>query len=387
MVGYAVSLECSQCGAAYPLDGPVGVCPCGGPLLTRYDLDKLRRDVSPDRFRQREWSMFRCREWLPVDPAEAPVTLGEGMTPLLPAPRLAAAVGVAHVWVKDEGVNPTGTFKARGAALGVTRLKQLGHRSIVIPTAGNAGGAWAAYGARAGLRTVVVMPKRAPEVNKVEVTAAGGELHLVDGTIADAAQTAARLGDQEGLYDVATLKEPFRIEGKKTMGIEIAEQLGWQLPSAIVCPTGGGVGLIAIWKAFQELQQVGWLSGPLPKMVAVQAAGCAPIVRAVEASEAASTFWHGAETVAAGLCVPKARGDRLVLRAIQESGGTAAAVTDDEIVAAMRLAFRHEGICCCPEGAAAVAAAAKLRRIGWLSPDDSVVVLNTGTGLKYPYLL
>lgn len=387
MAGYAVALKCSQCGKAYPVDGPVAVCPCGGPLLTRYDLDALRRDVSPDRFLRRDWTMFRCREWLPLRPTDSPITLGEGMTPLLPAPRLAAAADVASVWVKDEGVNPTGTFKARGAALGVTRLKQLGHRGIVIPTAGNAGGAWAAYGARGGLRTVVVMPKSAPAVNKAEVTAAGAELHLVDGTIADAAQTAARLRDQEDLYDVSTLKEPFRIEGKKTMGIEIAEQMGWSLPSAVLCPTGGGVGLIAIWKAFQELHKAGWVPGPLPKMVAVQAVGCAPIVRAVEAQHDEVTFWDGAATAATGLCVPKPLGGRLVLNAIKESGGTAVAVADDDIVAAMGLALREEGICPSPEGAAAAAAVRKLRERGWLSPYDTVVVLNTGSGLKYPHLL
>jgi len=331
--------------------------------------------------------MFRYRELLPLTEKSEPVTLGEGFTPLLPAPRFGAHAGLRNLWIKDEGVNPTGTFKARGAALGFTRLKELGARAVVIPTAGNAGGAWATYGARAGIPTVVYMPAIAPEINKAEVRMAGGELHVVDGLISDAGRLALQAAREKGYFDASTLKEPFRVEGKKTMGLEIAEQPGWRLPAAVLYPTGGGVGLIAMWKAFRELKELGWVEGPLPKMISVQAEGCAPVVRAWQEGQPESTFWEGAATVASGLCVPKPLGDRLTLQAVRESGGVAVSVSDADIVNAMKTLGRLEGIVASPEGAAAAAATITLRQQGVLGEDDLVVVLNTGSGLKYPHLM
>lgn len=386
-MGYAVDLQCSRCQQTYPIDQLIGMCPCGGPLVTRYDLDRLRREVTPSIFGQRPPTMFRYRELLPLTDGSEPVTLGEGFTPLLPAPRFGAQAGLRNLWIKDEGVNPTGTFKARGAALGFTRLKELGANAVVLPTAGNAGGAWATYGARAGMSTVVYMPAIAPEINKAEVRLAGGELHVVDGLISDAGRLAMQAAKEKGYFDASTLKEPFRVEGKKTMGLEIAEQLGWRLPSAVLYPTGGGVGLIAMWKAFRELKELGWVEGPLPKMIVVQAEGCAPVVRAWQEGEPESTFWEGAATVASGLCVPKPLGDRLTLQAVRESGGVAIVVSDADIVNTMKSLGRLEGIVASPEGASAAAATVALRQQGVLGEDDLVVVLNTGSGLKYPHLV
>jgi threonine synthase len=348
-------------------------------------LDAVRSAVRPEDLAGRHETLWRYHELLPVrDPANI-VTFGEAMTPLLPLPRLAARVGVRELWMKDDGQLPTGTFKARGAAVGVSRAAELGIRSVAMPTNGNAGAAWAAYCARAGMRSLIVMPVDAPAVNRAECAVVGAELHLVDGLISDAGRlVAAAVKADDNLFDASTLKEPYRIEGKKTIGLEIAEQLGWSLPDVIMCPTGGGVGLIAVYKALQELRELGWIEGAFPRMVAVQAAGCAPIVTAFNEGARESVAWPDAKTVAFGVTVPKPLGDFLVLDAVYATGGTAVAVSDEDILAAEREAAQVEGTFACPEGAACFAAARHLVESGWLSASESVVVLNTGTGVKYP---
>jgi len=357
-------------------------------LLARYDLDGVAASVTRDDLVGRPASMWRYTEFLPLDEPDQAVTLGEGWTPILPMERLGTQLGLRRLSLKDEGLNPTGTFKARGAAAGVSRARELGAHDIAMPTAGNAGGAWSAYCARAGLRMHVVMPADAPEINHLEVAATGGDLRTVDGLISDAGRIVAADVQTHGWFDASTLKEPYRIEGKKTMGLEIAEQSGWDPPDAILYPAGGGVGLIGMWKAFRELQAVGWLSSErTPRLIAVQAAGCAPIVRAWEAGEEASQFFEGAHTLAAGLRVPKALGDFIVLRAVRETGGTCIAVDDDEIIDALRRIGRAEGLLICPEGAACVAALPHLLEQGAIERDERILILNTGTGLKYPEAL
>ena len=331
----------------------------------------------------RPWSLWRYRELLPVGPSDGPVSLGERVTPLIPARRLGEALGLQQVLVKDEGTLPTGSFKARGATVGVTMARSLGLTRIALPTAGNAGGAWAAYGARAGLQVLVAMPADAPLSNQAEVTATGADLELVPGTIADAGRALSGRIAAGGYFDAATFHEPYRVEGKKTIAFELAEQLGWRWPSAIIYPTGGAVGLIGIWKAIGELQELGWTSSSPPRMVAVQAAGCAPIAAAFAAGRDHAEPALDPSTIAPGIRVPSPFADRLALRALRESRGTAVTVTDDELLAWMRLASRAEGVLFGPEGAAAVAAAHKLRESGWLGSDQEVVVLNTGSGLKH----
>ena len=382
---FLTQLDCPRCGRTHDADRLTGLCTCGSPLLARYDLGGVRSAITPAGLAARPETLWRYRELLPVrDPANI-VGFGEGMTPLLPMPRLAAEVGVRELWMKDDGQLPTGTFKARGAAVGVSRAAELGVRSVAMPTNGNAGAAWAAYCARAGLRSLIVMPVDAPEVNRAECAVVGAELHLVDGLISDACRLVAQaVASDHSMFDASTLKEPYRIEGKKTIGLEIAEQLGWSLPDVILCPVGGGVGLIAIYKALLELRELGWIDGTFPRLVAVQAAGCAPIVAAFENGAQEAREWPDAKTVAFGVTVPKPLGDFLVLDAVYATGGTAIAMSDEDILAAEREAARLEGTFACPEGAACFAAARQLARDGWLSRADSVVALNTGTGLKYP---
>ena len=380
-------LECSRCAARHDADRLQGTCACGAPLLARYDTDRVRGQVTRADLAARAPDLWRYHEMLPVTGPGQVVSLGEGMTPLLPVPRLGRALGVPRLLMKDESLIPTGTFKARGAAVGVSRAAELGAAGVAMPTNGNAGAAWAAYAARAGLASLIVMPAAAPAINRAECAVAGAELYLVDGLIGDAAAiVAAALPGRPGYADVATLREPYRLEGKKTMGYEIAEQLGWRLPDVIVYPTGGGVGIIGIHKALDEMRELGWVTGPPPRLVAVQASGCAPIVAAFASGADHSEPWPEAEarTVAFGITVPRALGDFLVLRAVRETGGTAVAVDDPDLLAAQREVARQEGSFICPEGAACVAAVGQLREAGWLSARDEVVVLNTGTGLKYP---
>jgi threonine synthase len=377
-------LECPRCGATHDATVRHGLCPaCGSPLLARYDLAAVT--ITPADVAARAPDLWRYHELLPVSGPEHVVTLGEGMTPLLPAPRLGAELGIERLMVKDEGLLPTASFKARGAAVGVARARELGATALAMPTNGNAGAAWAAYAARAGLQMAVVMPVDAPTITRTEVVATGGELTLVDGLISDAGRlVGSAVAAGAGWFDAGTLKEPYRIEGKKTMGFEIAEQLGWRMPDVIIYPTGGGVGLIGIHKALTELVGLGWLSGDLPRLVSVQSTGCAPIVRAFEAGARESQMWEDASTVAFGITVPKALGDFLVLDALYATGGTAVAVEDADLLADVVLAGRLEGLFLCPEGAATVTAARQLRAAGWIAAQDEVVLLNTGAGVLYP---
>jgi threonine synthase len=378
------ALFCPTCDRVYDARVPQNLCECGRPLLVRYGLEAAAGQVSPQAFAARPPDLRRYHELLPVTAPDNLVSLGERMTPLVPLPRVGAALGVPGLLMKDESSLPTGSFKARGAAIGVSRARELGLEGVVMPTNGNAGAAWAAYAARAGLRALVFMPIAAPRVARDECASLGASLLLVDGLIDDAGAMAGRVARQSAWFDVSTLKEPYRIEGKKTIGLELAEQLGWKLPDVIVYPTGGGVGLIGIHKGLTELRQLGLVEGGLPRMVAVQAAGCAPIVRAWEQRAAESERWSDASTVAFGINVPKALGDFLVLRAIYETGGCALAVSDDELLADVRLIARTEGHLVCPEGAATMTAARKLADAGWIEPGETVVVINTGSGSKYP---
>jgi threonine synthase len=378
-------LTCPRCDTTHDATVLQGLCTqCGSPLLARYDLSAVR--ARPADLVGRAPDLWRYHELLPVSSREHVVTLGEGMTPLLPAPELGKALGMSDLLVKDEGLLPTGSFKARGAAVGVSRARELGASRLVMPTNGNAGAAWSTYAARAGLAATVVMPVGAPTITRAETVATGGRLHLVDGLISDAGRIVgdAVANASQPWFDVSTLKEPYRIEGKKTMGLEIVEQLGWRMPDVVVYPTGGGVGLIGIHKALNELVELGWVEGPLPRLVAVQATGCAPIVRAFESGAESSQPWPDAHTVAFGINVPKALGDFIVLDALRDTGGTAVAVDDEDLLQDVRLAGRLEGMFMCPEGAATVTATRILRERGWLSSDDQTVLLNTGAGIVYP---
>jgi threonine synthase len=359
------------------------VCTCGAPLLVEYDLERVGDAIAKRDLGSREPTMWRYREFLPVRETAEIVSLGEGYTPLFAVPRLGRAAELPDLWVKDEGLNPTGTFKARGAACGISMARGLGTREVALPTAGNAGAAWACYGAVGGVRVHVAMPADAPQANQMECRLYGAEVTVVEGLISDAAH-AVEVGIRDrGWFDVSTLREPYRIEGKKTLGLEIVEQLGWEPPDAIVYPAGGGVGIIGIWRALGQLRELGWIDR-VPRLVITQAEGCAPIVRAFREGADEAEYWEGADTIAAGLRVPKALGDFLVLRAVRETGGTAVAVSDEEILDAMRALSRDAGILAAPEGAATLAAAIRLRERGDLEPSDRVVLINTGTGLKYP---
>ena len=380
---FVTHLECSRCGATYESEQLVNLCRCGAPLLVRYDLEKVKAHLGKEDLTCRKPDLWRYRELLPVREPENVVSLGEVMTPLTRLERLGAELGLSNLYMKDEGLLPTGSFKARGAAVGVSRAKELGAQAVAMPTNGNAGGAWSAYCARAGIQSIVVMPKSAPTIHRTECAVAGAKLYLVDGLISDAGAIVGRAVKDHGYYDVSTLKEPYRIEGKKTMGLEIAEQLGWKLPDVIVYPTGGGVGIIGIHKALKELQEIGWIGEKLPRLVAVQAEGCAPIVKAWRDNKPESEFWPDARTVAFGLTVPKAIGDFIVLRGLYETGGCAVAVSDEDVLKAVKDIASGEGLFICPEGAATFCAAAQLAKDGWLKPDETIVLLNTGCGLKY----
>src|SRR5690349_14795111 len=375
------SLECSSCGKTRAAEGLVGVCECGQPYLVRY------ADAPPpaarSRLADRGWTMWRYREWLPLADGEEPVTLGEGGTPLLPTPRLAAQYGFSQLWVKDESTNPTGSFKARGLAAAVTRAVPAGATALVVPTAGHAGVALAAYAARAGAAGRVYAPASTPATILSQIRTFGGDLVLVEGHIGDCGAAARAFAAETGAVDVSTLREPYRIEGKKTLGLELAEQLGWSLPDVIVYPTGGGTGLIGMSKAFDELVRAAWVSGPQPRLYSVQAGGCAPVVEAFAQGAERCTPWREPRTVAAGLRVPAPLGDRLMLRALRESGGGAVAVSDAQLAAAARELQELEGIDACPEGGAALAGTLALAAKGLIQPGERVIVFNTGAGWLY----
>ncbi len=373
-------LECSACGKKYDAATEQHLCSCGKPLLARYDLRRAAETLTLKNLISRPATLWRYAEVLPDDP---PVTLGEGMTTLVPVPRLGATMGLRRLYVKDEGLNPTGSFKARGMTAAVTRAKRLGAKTLAAPTAGNAGGALAAYAAAAGLEALIVMPADTPVANVMECQAFGAKIVKLNGLISDCGKYVAERKDREGWYDVSTLKEPYRVEGKKTMGYELWEQFGGKLPDVILYPTGGGVGLIGMCKAFDEMQEMGWIGAERPRMVAVQAEGCAPIVKAWEAQRSSSEFFQNAATLASGLRVPGPLGDFLILRMLRQTHGTALSVTDKEMLHAGKELASLEGIFAAPEGAATVIAARKLATAGWIKPGESVVLFNTGTGYKY----
>ncbi len=381
---YLAHLECSRCNEVYDASIPQGLCECGSPLLARYDMAALAASTTPATFSDRKPSLWRYHELLPVRSANAVVTLGEGMTPLLEMPRIGISLNVANLLMKDEGLLPTGTFKARGAAVGVSRAKELGVTRIAMPTNGNAGAAWATYAARAGMDALVVMPVDAPYITRAECAITGSRLYLVDGLIGDAGKISATAVATQGYIDASTLKEPYRLEGKKTMGLELFEQLGWQVPDVIVYPTGGGVGLIGVYKALRECQELGWLGPKLPRLVAVQATGCAPIVEAWKQGARQAKVWKDASTIAFGITVPEPLGDFLILEALYATNGCAVAVDDDQILAAQADVARLEGAFLCPEGAACFAAVEALRYQNWLDREESIVIFNTGAGIKYP---
>jgi threonine synthase len=377
-------LACSKCHTQYEAGRIHNLCTaCGAPLLVHYHLDQARRELHHEAIAAGPASMWRYGPLLPVGRPDCVVSLGEGLTPLLPAPRLGARLGADQLYVKDEGLNPTGTFKARGLSCAISMAKELGVRSLAIPSAGNAAGALAAYAAAAGMESHIFMPRDVPPANYIECRMYSAHVTLVDGLISDCGRIVAERAPKEGWFDVSTLKEPYRIEGKKTMGLELAEQMGWTLPGAIFYPTGGGVGIIGMWKAFREMEALGWIGPERPKMIVVQAEGCRPVVRAFEAGAPASEFWQEATTVASGLRVPKPLGDFLILEAVRESGGTCIAVTDQELLDAGQLLAETEGLFVAPEGAACIAALAKLLESGFLKRDESIVIYNTGSGLKY----
>lgn len=378
-------LICSDCGTIYDPDRIQTFCPtCQAPLLAIYDLESITAHVDRDEIHQRPRGMWRWREILPVkDPANI-VTLGEGDAPLLHVPRVGESLKLKNLFVKDEGMNPTGSFKARGLAAAISKAKELGVEKVIIPTAGNAGGAMAAYAARAGLRAHIFMPKDTPIANVEESRIAGASVTLIDGLISEAAGMAGVKAREEGWFDVSTFKEPYRTEGKKVMGYELADFFDWELPDVIIYPTGGGTGLVGMWKAFQELEALGWLdTKKRPRMVAVQASGCAPVIKAFDEGAEFCDFWLGAKTVASGLRVPKSFADRLILQDIRESHGTAVAVSDEAILKAQSRLAAAEGIFSAPEGAATLAALEVLVDQGWVQPDERIVLFNTGTGLKY----
>ncbi len=375
-------LECSLTGKVFPSEELRGLSPAGRPLLARYDLKRIARRFQPRDLAGRAPSLWRYEEALPVRDPRCQVTLGEGLTPLIDAPALAQRLEVGRILVKDEGQNPTGSFKDRGLALAVSRALELGASALAIPSAGNAAGAAAAYGAKAGLPVHVVVPEHTPKPILAEVEALGARVRLLDGLISDCGAVVREGCDQHGWWDLSTLKEPYRLEGKKTMGYELFEQLG-RLPDAVVYPTGGGTGLIGMWKAFDEMEELGWIDARRPKMFSVQSTGCAPIVRAWEEGLEEAPMWESAQTYAAGLCVPAAVGDFLILQAIRDSGGAAVAVADEAMETWVRKIGRSIGVFAAPEGGATAAAVPILREKGLLDARDEVVLFNTGSGLKY----
>jgi threonine synthase len=382
---YATHLVCTDCSKTYSISEINTYClDCQSPLFTVYDLDNIRQNFQREEFTARPRGMWRWHELLPVQSPANCVTLGEGDVALLHLPNLGKELGLSNLFVKDESSNPTGSFKARGIAAAIAKAKELGIRKVIIPTAGNAGGAMAAYAARAGLKAHIYMPKDTPQANIQESRMAGAEVVLVDGLISEAAGMAGEKARAEGWFDLSTFKEPYRVEGKKIMGYELAEAFGWTLPDVIVYPTGGGTGLVGMWKAFAELEALGWLDNTKrPRMVAVQAKGCAPVVKAFELKASFCDFWTNAHTVASGLRVPKSFADHIILQDIYESKGFAVSVSDEAITSAQHQIGEEEGIFAAPEGAATLAGLIKLIQQKWVQPDERIVLFNTGSGLKY----
>ncbi|MBM2803614.1 MAG: L-threonine synthase, partial [Deltaproteobacteria bacterium] len=375
-MSFAQEIFCARCQNRFGLLELLNLCPCGSPLLVRYDITKAKSAFAKSSLPGRVRSLWRYRELLPLQDDANLISLGEGYTPLLDTKKLGAELGLRQLWIKDEGRNPTGSFKDRGLSLAISRAKELGVKKAAIPSAGNAGGSFAAYAARAGIEAHVFMPRDTPMANQIEVEQYGAKLTLVDGLIDDCGRIIAEKKTAERWFEVSTLKEPYRVEGKKTMGYEIAEQLNWHLPDIIIYPTGGGTGLIGMWKAFGELEELGWIGSARPRMVSVQASGCAPIVKAFDENKPSAEPWQDAQTVASGLRVPQAVGDFLMLKAIRESRGTALSVSDDEMLTEIKSVGKAEGIFFCPEGAACVAALRRLVANRWIEPDDEVVIFN-----------
>ena len=383
-MGFLIDLVCTKTDKAYSKDLLWNLSPeAEAPLFARYDLDAVAKAMRREKLAERVPTMWRYAEVLPVENEQFQVSLGEGFTPLLQATSLGRKIGVPKLYIKDEGLNPTGSFKARGMSAAISRAAELGAQAIAIPSAGNAGGATAAYAARAGLPAHIFMPKDVPQANYIECKVLGAHVELIDGLISDCGKIVASRKEAEGWFDISTLKEPYRVEGKKTMGYELAEQFDWELPEVVIYPTGGGTGLIGMWKAFDEMEQMGWIGSERPRMISVQAEGCAPIVRAYSAGEEHAEPWADAETIAAGLRVPAAVGDFLMLKAIRDSGGCALSVTDEELMASASKMAVAVGSFPAPEGAATLAALEKLIAQNLVSERDRVVLFNTGTGLKY----
>lgn len=386
-MNFLTHLECGMCGREFDSKMAWNLCTeCKKPLLARYNLDAAKKNVRPEDIASRGNNLWRYFELLPVQDLQNRLTLGEGFTPLHHAVRLGNELGFSQLYIKDEGLNPTGSFKARGLSMAVSKAFELGITSVSIPTAGNAGGAMSAYAALAGIEAHVFMPKDVPAPFINECKALGARVTLIDGLITDCGKAAAREVEKHGHFDLSTLKEPYRIEGKKTMGYEIAEQFGWSLPDVIIYPTGGGTGLVGMWKAFDEMEKLGWISSKRPRMVSVQSSGCAPMVKAFKEGKEFADTWPGARTIADGLRVPAAVGDFLILRALRESNGTAVAEPDEEIMKAANLMGRFQGIFPAPEGGATLAGFMTLRKEGWIKDEEKVVLFNTGSGHKYSHL-
>ena len=376
-------LECARTGQHADADALHNLSEVGAPLLARYDLEKATDALSREQLKDRPANMWRYREVMPISTPEEIVSLGEGFTPIHHTTRLGQWAGFSQLYIKDESLNPTGSFKARGLSAAVTAAKARGATKLAIPTAGNAGGALSAYAAACGLPAIVFMPRDTPSAFAIECKSCGAELELVDGLISDCGKIVGERKEKEGWFDVSTLKEPYRVEGKKTMGYELAEQFAWTLPDVVIYPTGGGTGLIGMWKAFDEMEKMGWIGSARPRMVSVQAEGCAPIVRAFAQGDETAEMWQDAATVASGLRVPGAVGDFLMLRALRESGGTAVAVSDEELVEHSHVIAAHTGIFPAPEGGATLTALLKLKEQGLVDKDERVVLFNTGSGYKY----
>ena len=384
MKSYLKHLECTYCGLIHSVHEPNRLCvDCGKVLYPRYDIEKARLEVNKENLKVRDSNMWRYFEMMPVLDFKNVVTLGEGFTPILSASRLSERLGCQDIVIKDEGVNPTASFKARGLSAAVSKAKELGITKLTMPSAGNAAGAMSSYAARAGLDGYVFMPQDAPYSNQKEVNITGGRLTLIDGLISDAGVLSREKAAEMNLFDVSTLQEPYRVEGKKTMGYEIAEQLSWELPDVIIYPTGGGTGIVGMWKAFEEMELLGWIGSKRPRMFAVQSDGCAPIVKAFIEGKEFADMWEDASTMASGIRVPAAIGDYLILQALRDSNGGALTVSDDEIIKMMSIVASLEGMFVCPEGAATAVALDKLLIDGLVKDNDKVLLLNTGSGLKY----